>query len=76
MLSLFQIQAGAYWKSECEIVCVECGDKLKLPVDKQIIRYNLGSDWEDGLYCDDCGAEIVEPYLEEEDENEDTTEKS
>jgi transcription elongation factor Elf1 len=71
MLSLSQIQAGAYWASDCTIVCVKCGDKMKLPVSAQIIRYNLDSEWPDGLWCDECGAVIVEPEEETEFEDQD-----
>lgn len=71
MLSLRQIQAGAYWDGECSIVCVACGDKKKLPVSAQIIRYNLDSEWPDGLTCDECGEWIVEPDEVEEFEDHD-----
>lgn len=71
MLTLSQIQAGAYWDGECSIICVKCGDKKRLPISAQIIRYTLDSEWaEEGLYCDECGAEIVEPYIEEQEESE------
>jgi hypothetical protein len=44
------------------IVCVNCGDKRKLPVADQILESTVASDFEEhGLACDDCGAVIVEP---------------
>ena len=72
MLSLSQIQAGAYWDGESTIICVKCGDKKGLPISAQINRYTLESEFfdESGLYCDDCGEEILAPYIDEDDEEE------
>ena len=47
------------------IVCVECGDKRKMLVADQITVATAEANFKEGLYCDDCGKEIVEPYVEE-----------
>ena len=68
MLTLAQVTPVAYI-DDCNILCLKCGDKVGLPTSKQIIAYNLESEfYEDGAYCDDCGKELVEPYVEDEPE--------
>lgn len=73
MLCLSQLTAVAYL-TDGDIVCLACGDKAGLPVKDQLIAYNLESEFEDGLWCDDCGKELVEPYVEDEPEVEDEDE--
>ena len=71
MLSLSQMTPVAYI-TDGAIVCLACGDNAGLPVKDQLIAYNLESDfYEDGLNCDECGKELVEPYVEDEPEAED-----
>ena len=53
---------AAYFDGECTIICRACGEKKRLPASAQITEANLG-EWEDGLYCDSCSEEIVEPTL-------------
>lgn len=73
MLCLSQLTPVAYL-GDGFIVCLACGDARKLPVKDQLIAYNLESEFEDGCYCDDCGKELVEPYVEDEpEEDEDET---
>ena len=43
-----------------------------MPTKDQLIAYNLESDFEEGLWCYDCGKELVEPYVEDEPEEEST----
>ena len=70
MLSLSQMTPVAYI-TDGAIVCLACGDKAGLPVKDQLIAYNLESDfYEDGLNCDECGKELVEPYVEDEPDTE------
>ena len=73
MLCLSQLTAVAYL-TDGDIVCLACGDKAGLPVKDQLIAYNLESEFEDGLWCGDCGKELVEPYVEDEPEEEDEDE--
>ena len=73
MLSLSQLTPVAYL-TDGDILCIECGDKAGLPVSAQLIEYNLESDFEDGCWCGDCGKELVEPYVEDEPEEEDAEE--
>ena len=61
--------AAGYVTEDGEILCVNCGEKRKLHVADQITRATAESDFaEDGLWCGDCGAIIVEPPVEEFDE--------
>jgi hypothetical protein len=71
MLTLAQITPVAYM-GDGFIVCLACGDKAGMPVKDQIIAYNLDESFSDenGCYCDDCGKELVEPYIEDEPEEE------
>src|ERR1039458_7824432 len=76
MLCLSQLTAVAYL-GDGFIVCLACGDKRKMPAKDNLIAYTLENDFEEGLWCDDCGKELVEPYVEDEpetDEDEDTSE--
>jgi len=44
------------------VLCVNCGEASKLPVSDQITVATAEADFaEDGLWCGDCGATIVEP---------------
>lgn len=53
---------AAGYVTDGDILCVPCGEKRKLPVADQITVATAESDFaEDGLYCGDCGAVIVEP---------------
>jgi hypothetical protein len=72
MLSLSQLTPVAYL-TDGDILCIACGDKAGLPVSAQLIEYDLESDFEDGLWCGDCGKELVEPYVEDELEEEEET---
>ena len=67
MLSLSQLTPVAYI-TDGAILCLACGDKAGLPVSDQLIEYNLESDFTEGCWCDDCGKELVEPYIEDEPE--------
>lgn len=68
MLSLSQLTPVAYI-TDGEILCIKCGDKAGLPISDQIIEYSLDSDFaEDGCWCGECGKELVEPYVEDEPE--------
>ena len=44
------------------ILCRECGDKAGLPARDQLVQADFNDGWDDGCYCDSCGAEIVAPY--------------
>ena len=73
MLSIEQMTITAY-AGDGFIVCRECGEKENLPTKDAMCAYTVDSEFgEDGLWCDDCGKEIVEPYeediVEEEDED-------
>ena len=71
MLCLAQLTPVAYI-GDGFIVCLACGDERKMPVKDQIIAYNLDESFsEEGCYCDDCGKELVEPYVEDEPEADD-----
>lgn len=49
-----------------DILCRACGEKAKLPASDQITEAQAYSEFqEDGLWCGKCGAEIVEPPVEE-----------
>lgn len=63
---------GAYIPAdEGTILCVECGEKRKLPASDQITQNMLWENFgEDGAWCDECHTEIVEPYVEETEESE------
>jgi hypothetical protein len=52
------------------ILCRKCGDEAGLPTSDQIVQAEFNEGWEDGCYCDECGAEIVAPDEPEEDEEE------
>jgi hypothetical protein len=68
MLSLSQLTPVAYL-TDGAILCIACGDKAGLPVSAQLIEYNLDESYfEDGCWCDGCGKELVEPYVEDEPE--------
>ena len=63
---------AAYFDGECTIVCRECGEKKNLPTGESLSEAQVNeSFYEDGLYCEDCGKEIVEPP-EPEEESEET----
>jgi hypothetical protein len=54
------------------ILCRKCGDKAGLPASDQLMQSEFnGGDWEDGCYCDNCGAEIVAPNEPEDEDEED-----
>ena len=45
------------------ILCVKCGEHAGLPASDQVTQSEFnGGAWNDGCYCDDCGAEIAAPY--------------
>lgn len=67
MLTLSQLTAVAYI-TDGDILCLACGDKAGLLVKDQLIAYNLESGFEDGLWCGECDKELVEPYVEDEPE--------
>ncbi len=68
MLSIEQMTVVAYMEDGC-IVCRKCGEAAGMPAKDALCAYSVESDFsEDGLWCDDCGKEIVEPYVEDEPE--------
>lgn len=67
MISFYGSQIVAYQASDGSVYCVDCwrtpGDSEadnKLERDSAIIRYDAESYFEDVVWCDDCGKEIVE----------------
>lgn len=66
MLSISQLTVAAYM-TDGAVVCRECGENAKLPTGAALIQYTLESDFPEGLSCDSCGKELVEPE-EQEDE--------
>lgn len=57
---------AAGYITDGDILCVNCGEKRKLPVSDQITVATAESEFqEDGLYCGDCGAIIVDPPVTE-----------
>jgi hypothetical protein len=44
------------------ILCRDCGDAAGLPASDQLVQAEFNNGWDDGCYCDGCGAEIVAPY--------------
>jgi hypothetical protein len=69
MMSSEYFTAAGY-EIDGDILCVPCGERRKLPVSDQITAAVAESDFaEDGLWCGDCGAIIVQPPLEEIDED-------
>ena len=53
----------AGYMNDGAILCRDCGDKAGLAASDQIMQSEFnGGDWNDGYYCDDCGAEICAPY--------------
>jgi hypothetical protein len=64
MLSIEQMTVTAYI-TDGAILCRKCGEKEGLPAKDGLCDYTMQSEFsEDGLYCDTCGKEIVEPYVE------------
>jgi hypothetical protein len=71
MLTLSQLTPVCY-VTDGGVLCIKCGDAAGLPTKDQMIEYSADEfAGNDGLYCDDCSAEIVEPYVEDEPEEED-----
>ena len=64
MMGTEYFTVAAYMPEDSDtILCVSCGDAAGLPASDQITRSQFnGGDWNDGCYCDDCGAEIAAPY--------------
>ena len=61
MISSEYLTAGGYI-TDGDILCVNCGEKRKLPVAAQITLAQIESDFfEDGVWCGDCGVEPPEP---------------
>ena len=61
----------AAYMTDGSILCRECGDKAGLPCSDQVTQSEFNDGWEDGCYCDDCGAEIAAPEESEDEESED-----
>jgi hypothetical protein len=62
MLSIEQLTITAYL-GDSEILCRDCGEKAGLPTSKALCAYDSSEmAGNEGLYCDDCGKEIEEPY--------------
>jgi hypothetical protein len=71
MMGREYLTAAGYVTSDGDTICVNCGDKRKLPVAAQITLAAAADQAEDaGLWCDSCGATIVEPEPEFDDESE------
>ena len=65
----------AGYATDGAIVCRDCGEKQALPASDQITEAQAYADFGDtGMYCDACGTEIVEPYIEEEESDEENYE--
>jgi transcription elongation factor Elf1 len=61
---------AAAYIGEGFIVCLECGDRAGMPTSAQLTQAQVDADFsDDGLYCDTCTKEIVEPFQEEERED-------
>ena len=61
MLSASQLVIVAY-VTDGAIVCRDCGEKAGLPTKDALIEYSAqeyASEENRGLYCDDCGEEII-----------------
>lgn len=61
----------AGYQTDGETLCRACGDKAGLPVSEQFTEAQAYSDYcldGEGLYCDQCSAEIVAPPEPEENE--------
>jgi hypothetical protein len=72
MLTLSQLTPVCYI-TDGGVLCIKCGDAAGLPVKDQMIEYSADEfAGNDGLYCDECSAEIVEPYVEDEPEEDET----
>ena len=67
MLSIESMTITAYI-SDGSVLCRACGEKAKLPASDAQCDYTMQSEFEEGAWCDDCGKEIVEPYVEEQDD--------
>jgi hypothetical protein len=68
MLTLSQLTPVCY-VTDGGVLCIKCGDAAGLPTKDQMIEYSADEfAGNDGLYCDECSAEIVEPYVEDEPE--------
>ena len=83
MLTGYQCETVAYI-GDGFVVCRECAVKQssELSIEKAdrglvntsgldpISRFSAEEEWSfEGLYCEDCGTEIVEPSIEEEEES-------
>lgn len=57
------LTVGGYL-TEAAIVCRQCGETAKLPADRALSVAELESEFSpDGLTCDWCLGEIVEPSV-------------
>ena len=70
MLSAEQLIITAYI-GDGVILCRSCGEAEGLPMKDAMCDYAMQSDFEEGAWCEDCGKEIVEPYEEELEEEDD-----
>ena len=66
MLSIEALTVIAYL-GDGFIVCRACGEKRNMLISDSLCEYNLG-EWSEGCYCNDCDAEIIEPWFNREDE--------
>jgi hypothetical protein len=64
MLTSFQCEVVAYL-GDGDIYCPECAPDIDLGEgsfnDHGLIRYTVEEEWPGGLWCGECGGEIVEP---------------
>lgn len=60
----------AAYQTDGTILCRDCGEKQALPASAQLTQAQVWADFEEGLYCDACSSEIVEPQTPEEEEEE------
>ena len=62
MLSIDQLTILSYI-ADGTVLCRDCGEKAELPTSEAVCAYSTHEfAGNDGLYCDACGKEIVEPY--------------
>lgn len=57
--------AAGYLNEGDDVFCVACGDKEGMPVSKQLTVAEVESSFPEGLWCGNCGAQIVAPQVPE-----------
>ena len=63
MMGAEQLIIIAYTRGECTVICRKCGEDEGLPMGQAMCAYSAGEyAGADGLECEECGKEIIEPY--------------